>query len=135
MLTAAWPAAAGESSWQRAQFASLRLIYMPAGASDADFLAGLQVRPDRGYKLFWRAPGAFGIAPNFAFSGSANLGTADVLWPVPRRLTVEGATGTAIGYDRETVFPIKVKPADPRTPVELHRGIRIAHVGARTGRR
>jgi DsbC/DsbD-like thiol-disulfide interchange protein len=42
---------------------------------------------------------------------------AEVLYPAPHRLTEAG--GTAIGYDNEVVFPVKITPEREGEPVEL----------------
>lgn len=87
-------------------------------ASDAPggtLLAGVQIRLDAGWKTYWRVPGDSGVPPVFDWSGSANLASARVLWPVPERYTDK--YGTTIGYLGEVVFPVLLTPREPGLPV------------------
>jgi DsbC/DsbD-like thiol-disulfide interchange protein len=80
-------------------------------------LAGVQLRLDSGWKTYWRNPGDSGVPPTFDWSGSKNLKAAEVLYPAPHRFA--DASGTAIGYDDEVTFPVKVVPEREEEPVEL----------------
>jgi DsbC/DsbD-like thiol-disulfide interchange protein len=112
-------AVAAEGPWIKKEGVALRLIAV-APAANGEIAYGLQVRPERGWKFFWRSPGAFGIAPTFDAAGSTNVASATVLWPAPKRLTlVKGSPETAIGYDREVVLPVVVRPVHISDPVEL----------------
>lgn len=86
---------------------------------------GLHIRPERGFKFFWRSPGKFGLRPTARFEDSLNVARADLLWPTPRRIPA-GPDG-AIGYDRETVPPIRVRPEKVSSGltlrVDFHYGI------------
>ncbi len=57
------------------------------------------------------------MPPSFDWSGSKNLKHAEVLYPAPHRLA--DANGTAIGYDDEVVFPVKLTPEEAGEPIEL----------------
>jgi DsbC/DsbD-like thiol-disulfide interchange protein len=72
---------------------------------------------DDGWKTYWRNPGDSGIPPAFDWSGSKNLKSVDVFYPVPHRFS--DANGTAIGYDDEVVFPIRVTPEQADKPIQL----------------
>lgn len=115
------PAQAGEaaSAWAEARNAAARLV--AAGEREIDgervLLAGIQVRLDKGWKTYWRNPGDAGLPPVFDWSDSANLGSARVLWPAPKRIA--DPAGSAIGYQGEVVFPVAVRAADADKPVEL----------------
>jgi DsbC/DsbD-like thiol-disulfide interchange protein len=88
-----------------------------AGLSDNQLIAGIQIRLEPGWKTYWRMPGDSGVPPTFDWSGSKNLRSAEVLYPAPHRFT--DASGTAIGYEDEVVFPVMVTPERPDEPVEL----------------
>ncbi len=80
-------------------------------------LAGVQIRLDPGWHTYWRSPGDSGVPPQFDWSGSKNLKQAQVLYPAPHRFA--DANGSAIGYEDEVVFPVKITPERPDEPVEL----------------
>jgi DsbC/DsbD-like thiol-disulfide interchange protein len=86
------------------------------GASKARF-AGIEIVLEPGWKTYWRTPGE-GIPPSFSWDESANLKTAEVLWPAPVRF-VE-AEGTSIGYKQRVVLPVLVTPEDEAKPVSLN---------------
>jgi DsbC/DsbD-like thiol-disulfide interchange protein len=85
--------------------------------SDDQMIAGVQIRLEPGWKTYWRTPGDSGVPPSFDWSGSKNLRSAEVLYPAPRRFT--DASGTAIGYEDEVVFPVMITPERLDEPVEL----------------
>ena len=62
-------------------------------------------------------PGDSGVPPSFDWTGSKNLKQAEVLYPAPHRFA--DANGTAIGYDDEVVFPVKLTPEREGEPIEL----------------
>lgn len=126
------PAAlAAEGPWIKQEGVSLRLIAREAGVGErSELLFGLQVRPERGWKFFWRAPGKLGVPAIVDFVGSTNVSEATVLWPAPRRLVaVKEADDTVIGYDREVVLPIPVRPARSAAPVVLRCRLRYGVCG------
>lgn len=108
----------GETSWVKDAYSKARLV---SGAIEKggkeETLAGVQIRLSPGWKTYWRNPGDSGVPPSFDWSGSKNLKSAEVLYPVPHRFSDAG--GTAIGYSDEVVFPVRVTPERPGEPVEL----------------
>jgi DsbC/DsbD-like thiol-disulfide interchange protein len=72
---------------------------------------------DPGWKTYWRNPGDSGVPPTFDWTGSKNLKHAEVLYPAPHRFADAG--GTAIGYDDQVVFPVKLTPERDGEPIEL----------------
>ena len=58
-----------------------------------------------------------GVSPSFDFKGSTNLKQAELLYPAPHRIA--DANGTAIGYDDEVIFPVKITPEHEGETVEL----------------
>ncbi len=80
-------------------------------------LVGVHLQLGEGWKTYWRMPGEAGVPPEFDWSASASMARGEVLYPVPQRIADAG--GETIGYKHEVVFPVRVYPADPATPVEL----------------
>jgi DsbC/DsbD-like thiol-disulfide interchange protein len=118
LLGAAPAALSSQSSWISSTDSKVRLV---SGAVQLDgkphLLAGVQLRMDGGWKTYWRNPGDAGVPPSFDFTGSKNLKRAEVLYPAPHRFADAG--GTAIGYDNEVVFPVRLTPEREDEPIEL----------------
>jgi DsbC/DsbD-like thiol-disulfide interchange protein len=111
-------ASKGESPWMDETNSKVRLVSGTLNRDGGDALfAGVQLRLDPGWKTYWRNPGDSGVPPTFDWSGSKNLKSAEVLYPVPHRF--DDANGTAIGYDDEVVFPVKITPERDGEPVSL----------------
>ena len=111
-------ATATESPWAKETYSQVRLVsgaVQEQGASRG--LAGVQIRLDPGWHTYWRSPGDSGVPPQFDWSGSKNLKQAQVLYPAPHRFA--DANGSAIGYEDEVVFPVKITPERPDELVEL----------------
>ena len=111
-------AVASASPWIASTNSKVRLV---SGTVDLDgkptLLAGVQLRMNSGWKTYWKNPGDSGVPPSFDWSGSKNLKHAEVLYPAPHRFA--DANGTAIGYDDEVVFPVKLTPEREDKPIEL----------------
>jgi DsbC/DsbD-like thiol-disulfide interchange protein len=110
--------AATAGPWLDTANSKVRLV---SGTLDRDgkpaTFAGIQLRMDPGWKTYWRNPGDSGVPPSFDWQGSKNLKKAEVMFPAPHRFADAG--GTAIGYDEEVVFPVKITPEREGEPVEL----------------
>lgn len=91
--------------------------------ADGRHIAGLEIRLQPGWKTYWRSPGEGGIPPSFNWSGSANLASVDVRFPIPKVMDQYGLT--AIGYDSDTVFPLIVTAKDASQPVSIRAEIEI----------
>ena len=102
--------------WTERGPARMRLI---AGGVQADggYLAGLMVRIEPGWKMYWRSPGEAGVPPYFDWSGSENLQDAQVRWPLPMRFSLYDLQ--TYGYHDEVVLPVYVRPRRPGAPVVL----------------
>jgi DsbC/DsbD-like thiol-disulfide interchange protein len=57
------------------------------------------------------------MPPEFDWTGSKNLKTAEVLYPAPRRF--DDAGGVAVGYGEDVLFPVKLTPERESEPIEL----------------
>ncbi len=108
----------GQSPWVDQTNSKVRLV---SGTLSEDgkpaLYAGVQLRMDPGWKTYWRNPGDSGVPPSFDWSRSKNLKHAEVLYPIPHRFA--DANGTAIGYDDEVVFPVRITPKEADRPVQL----------------
>lgn len=115
---AAQAASTGQSPWSSQTNSKVRLV---SGTLDkqgeAARYAGVQLRMEDGWKTYWRNPGDSGVPPTFDWSGSKNVESIAVSYPVPHRFA--DANGTAIGYDDEVVFPVRITPKNPEKPVQL----------------
>lgn len=116
------PAALGEAAdatpWAAATNSKVRLIAgAPDTATGPALLAGVELRMDPGWKTYWRNPGDSGVPPQFDWTGSKNLKSAEVLYPAPHRF--DDAGGVAIGYGGDVLFPVKLNPEREGEPVEL----------------
>lgn len=112
------PAAAAESPWAMESYSRVRLVSGSVGdKGETRRLAGVQIRLDPGWKTYWRNPGDSGVPPRFDWSRSKNLKAVRVLYPAPHRFAE--ASGTAIGYEDEVVFPVEIIPERLGEPVEL----------------
>ncbi|WP_159079804.1 protein-disulfide reductase DsbD domain-containing protein [Methyloceanibacter sp. wino2] len=111
-------ASSGQSAWSGQGKSKVRLV---SGLVDEDGkpsrYAGVQLRMEQGWKTYWRNPGDSGVPPSFDWSGSKNVKSIEVFYPVPHRFA--DANGTAIGYDDEVVFPVRVTPEQADKPVQL----------------
>lgn len=117
MCVGALPAAAGSSDWYSTQGAKLRLIAQPSLTGDG-IEAGLEIQLDKGWKTYWRSPGASGLPPQLDLSLSKNIASSKIDFPVPTTFG-EGENMTA-GYVNSVTFPIAVEPIYPNRPVKLH---------------
>ncbi|MGH6864782.1 MAG: protein-disulfide reductase DsbD domain-containing protein [Methyloceanibacter sp.] len=108
----------GQTPWITSAHSKVRLV---SGAVDAAGTtaryAGIQLRMDDGWKTYWRSPGDSGVPPGFDWSGSKNLKSADVFYPAPHRFAE--ASGTAIGYSDEVLFPVRLTPEREGEPIEF----------------
>jgi DsbC/DsbD-like thiol-disulfide interchange protein len=112
---------AAMADWDVAEFSRTRLVF------DFNDKAGIHIKMQPGWKTYWRKPGDGGIAPHFDWSGSGNVKTVSVLYPVPHRF--EDGYSTSIGYEKEVVFPLLVEPEEPGRPVELQLNVSYAICG------
>ncbi len=91
--------------------------------ADDRLWVGVDIRLDSGYKTYWRKPGYAGLPPEFDFSGSENVLSARVHWPVPEWFG-EGPE-RSIGYVGDVVFPVEVRRFDKSHPTRLRARIRL----------
>lgn len=104
-----WNGAHAEASPWKARF-------LDGGFDGRDYWAGLFIEISKGWKTYWRVPGAGGIPPQVETTG-INLKSAELLFPVPQRFYDE--SGESIGYKDEVVFPLRLAPRDVAAPLEV----------------
>lgn len=91
--------------------------------ASGEHISGVALRLAPGWKTYWRAPGAGGIPPSFNWSGSSNLASVEVLYPVPKVMVQNGLK--SIGYDSDVVFPLIITAKDRTAPVRLRAEIEV----------
>ncbi len=118
----AWAAA---TPWAGDARGSARLITaVEATGSSVRLDAALELRLAPGWHTYWRTPGDAGFPAAIDWTGSENLAGADMSWPAPRRLTIEGLEN--IVYLDHVVLPIALTVVDPGKPVRLRAEIDYA---------
>jgi DsbC/DsbD-like thiol-disulfide interchange protein len=80
-------------------------------------LAALEIDLAPKAVTYWRTPGEAGVAPTLDFSASENLASVETLFPVPKHIKEAG--GVVAGYESKALFPLRVKPRDPKAAVRL----------------
>jgi DsbC/DsbD-like thiol-disulfide interchange protein len=112
------PAGAEDSAsgWAISAKSAARLIAAPASEAGG-YHVGIEIKLSPSTITYWRSPGESGVSPVFDFSRSANLQSAEVRFPAPKR--IEEAGSEIYGYDRDVVLPVRVAPREANKPVEL----------------
>jgi DsbC/DsbD-like thiol-disulfide interchange protein len=110
------PAEAAVSDWSSGSKARMRVLVAGVGP-DGRLSAAIEITLPRGWKTYWRFPGDAGIAPTIDFSGSRNLGTPEVSFPLPKRHD-DGFAITNVYTDR-VVLPLTAPVTDPKSAVDL----------------
>lgn len=116
---AAGQSLAAESDWFVTEGAKIRLISLPA-PDGKTINAGLQINLDKGWKTYWRSPGATGLPPQLDFSGSNNIAATSIDYPVPITFGENG--NLTVGYDSSVTLPITIDPLFAGRPVKINLG-------------
>lgn len=115
----AYSAVAFEQKSQGTSKSSLRLIAASTEwQGETKTFAGIEIRLAPKWKTYWRTPGDTGIPPYFDWSGSENLKSAEVMYPIPARY--EDPIGITIGYKSQVTLPVLLTPIDPSKPIKLN---------------
>jgi DsbC/DsbD-like thiol-disulfide interchange protein len=111
------------SPWQREGHSAVRLL---AGSrSGSVLMGGIAFELQRGWKTYWRTPGDSGVPPRFDFSRSENIEAVTVLWPAPKKFD-DGAGGHSLGYQNQTILPLRIVAKNNDKPVTLRADINYA---------
>ncbi len=106
------------SSWVNNHEISVRLLSASTAVGDEDTLdLGLHFKLEPGWRIYWANTTGYSFHPRIDASGSQNVASLNLLWPVPTRIPVyEHIT---LGYEREVVLPITVTLIEPGKAVRL----------------
>jgi suppressor for copper-sensitivity B len=115
--------ASGIGAWVRGEKADLRLVAATEaiGPGQGQVRAGLHVRLDPGWRIYWRSPGTAGLPPTLDWTESANLREAVLRWPAPKRFELFGLQ--SYGYADEVVLPIEARLAEPGAATALRAAV------------
>ena len=117
-------AAQPTSAWSPTDHARMRLIDAGPAPSPGTRLVGVEVELDPEFLTYWRTPGEAGVPPTTDIAGSANVASAELLFPAPGRFDEGGAE--AFGYKTHVIFPVLVTPKEPGKPVALRMALAFA---------
>lgn len=81
-------------------------------------MAAIELNLAPGWKTYWRSPGDAGIPPSFDWSGSRNVKSVRIHWPVPAVFHTNGMQ--SIGYHDRVILPLEVTPETPGRPIRLN---------------
>lgn len=95
----------------------VRAEVLPGWRDGRTHMAALHLRLAPGWKTYWRSPGDAGIPPEFDWSGSTNVASVRLHWPVPHVFSLNGMQ--TIGYREDLVLPVEIQARDPRQPIHL----------------
>ncbi|MBF0394807.1 MAG: hypothetical protein HQL38_19190, partial [Alphaproteobacteria bacterium] len=115
LLWAGPAAAALEAATPEGKVTLLSAVSATGDATELPLGLRFQLAP--GWKVYWRSPGDAGYPPSIDWAGSANLAKAEIAWPLPKRFAVLGLE--SIGYEKDVVLPLSVRPERPGEPVAL----------------
>lgn len=89
-----------------------RLEVLPGWrTAEGRHMAGLRITLAPGWKTYWRAPGAAGLAPLFDLGASEGVAAAEPRWPVPEVFHFNGMR--SIGYHDAVTIPLDLTLAGP----------------------
>ena len=104
--------------WSDTVYARVRLVSAVTATGETDTVPlGLHFKMDKGWKIYWRAPGDAGFPPKLKWDGSDNVKDARIAWPTPERFDLLGIE--TVGYKDEVVLPVALAPATPGAGLSL----------------
>ncbi|WP_052657517.1 protein-disulfide reductase DsbD [Thalassospira sp. HJ] len=118
VTTAAVAASDMATDWIDEDFTSVRLISAQTETGGKQTLRlGLEYELQPDWKIYWRSAGDAGFPPQLDWTGSQNVGEANILWPAPHRFSIFGLE--TFGYKDQIILPIDVTIPDPTQPVAI----------------
>lgn len=106
------------TDWVDEDFTSVRLISAQTETGSKQTLRlGLEYELQPDWKIYWRSAGDAGFPPQLDWTGSENVGDANILWPAPHRFSIFGLE--TFGYKDHIILPIDVAIPDPAQPVAI----------------
>lgn len=111
--------AQGQSFAEARQKPDIEADLLTGDSEASEAWIGVRVDLGPGWKTYWKSPGDAGLPPEFDWSGSSNLDYAEVKWPAPSRLSIQGIE--TVGYTHQVLFPVRIRVRDPaiETRVQL----------------
>lgn len=110
--------------WADATDSPVSIELLPGWRTDeGTHIAAFRIKLDPGWKTYWRAPGDAGIPPRIDWSGSRNIDSVALHWPVPEIFSVGDMR--SIGYHDEVVIPLEFVLSDAGNPAHLAGTIEI----------
>jgi suppressor for copper-sensitivity B len=108
---------------------NVRLLNGGYSANTETALLGIEVAMPDGWHTYWKTAGEGGFPPELDTSGSFNIRSFDLAWPAPEKIETLSALGQPAlqtnGYMVRALFPILVKPADPKKDVKVKLSLRL----------
>tara|TARA_B100000686_G_C16804230_1_gene988642 strand:+ start:779 stop:2848 length:2070 start_codon:yes stop_codon:yes gene_type:complete len=97
-----------ESEWKGIEEAKVRIISpLSTTNMDEEITIGLQYKLKKGWKTYWKSPGAGGFPQEINYNNSQNIKNINIIWPSPKQFSI--LEFISLGYENEVVFPIKIK--------------------------
>ncbi|MEL6504090.1 MAG: protein-disulfide reductase DsbD domain-containing protein [Pseudomonadota bacterium] len=116
LLTATTAGHGASSAWFETEGAKIRLVGLPS-PDGKTIDAGLQIELERGWKTYWKSPGASGLPPQLSFAGSQNVIKATLGFPAPKAF--KDGDSLSAGYSGSVTLPIAVEPLYSNRSVAL----------------
>ena len=103
------------SPWKGIEEAKVRIIspFSKSGNNSIIYL-GLDYQLKSGWKTYWHSPGEGGYPQKLDWSKTKNVSSLDIKWPTPQEFSILGLN--SIGYEKEVIFPLKIKLIDISKP-------------------
>ncbi len=79
---------------------------MKAVNPGTSFQMGLLMQPEKGWHLYWKNPGDFGLAPTIKWNVPTEINVEPFLFPTPERIQTDSFV--TYGYTDAVLFPIEV---------------------------
>ena len=71
-----------------------------------DYFFGIKFNLENGWKTYWKNPGDAGEPLQLNWEDKKNQSKLELLFPFPEEFVEKEVT--TIGYDKETIFPVKI---------------------------
>lgn len=109
-------AVAASSEWAQTAGGRMRLVALPP-EQDGTVPAILQIELDKGWKTYWREPGAAGIPPHVTLRDGGNVTFSGLRFPAP--MIFDDGKIRDYGYEERVSLLLKTQRIAPGLPVEL----------------
>ncbi len=73
-----------------------------------EYLFGIKINLEEGWKTYWKNPGEAGAKIDIKWQKDSNISEMEVLFPFPEKFLDHQVE--TIGYEKEIIFPVKIKP-------------------------